>query len=99
MPSQDLAGITDPGTIHRNLSVEDLVGIAVERGEGVLAASGALVTKTGSRTGRSPKDRFVVDHGKAHDLVDWGKVNQPVEPEVFDALSEKVRSHLSGKEL
>lgn len=99
MPSQDLAGITDPGTIHRNLSVEELVEVAVGRGEGVLAASGALVTKTGSRTGRSPKDRFVVDHGKAHDLVDWGNVNQPVTPEVFDALSGKVRSHLSGKDL
>ena len=99
MPSQDLAGIADPGTIHRNLSSEELVRIAVERGEGVLAASGALVTKTGSRTGRSPKDRFIVDHGKAHDLVDWGNVNQPVSTEIFDALSKKVRDHLSGRDL
>jgi phosphoenolpyruvate carboxykinase (ATP) len=99
MSSQDLAGIESPGTVHRNLEVDELVRIAVERGEGVLAASGALVTKTGARTGRSPKDRFVVDHGKAHDLVDWGPVNLPVQPEVFDSLFDKVRSHLSGKDL
>lgn len=99
MPSQELAGITDPGAIHRNLSVDGLVRTAVDRGEGVLAASGALVTKTGSRTGRSPMDRFVVDHGEAHDLVDWGNVNQPVAAEIFDALFERVRNHLSGKDL
>lgn len=99
MPSHNLAGIEDPGTVHLNLSVDELVQRAVSRGEGVLAASGALVTKTGSRTGRSPKDRFVVAHGRSKELVDWGEVNQPLTPEVFDALFDKVRGHLSGKEL
>jgi phosphoenolpyruvate carboxykinase (ATP) len=99
MSSQGLAGITDAGSIHRNLSVDDLVKAAVDRGEGVLAASGALVTKTGARTGRSPKDRFVVDHGTAHELVDWGAVNQAVSPQVFDDLFDRVRQHLSGKDL
>ncbi len=99
MPSQGLAGIQRPGTVHMNLSVPQLVEKAVGRGEGTLSSSGALVTETGARTGRSPNDRFIVAHGRSKDLVDWGRVNRPVAPEVFDALSDRVRSHLEGREL
>lgn len=99
MSSEALAGIDRPGKVHHNPSVAELVDLAVSRGEGVLAASGALVTETGSRTGRSPKDRFIVAHGKANELVDWGKVNLPVTPEVFDALYDRARDHLNGKDL
>ncbi|HZA39331.1 MAG TPA: phosphoenolpyruvate carboxykinase (ATP) [Actinomycetota bacterium] len=99
MPSTSLAGIQRPGTIHLNPSSPELVELAVRRGEGLLAASGALVAKTGSRTGRSPSDRFFVSHGKSKDRIDWGKTNQPVEPEVFDALAQRVRDHLEGREL
>lgn len=98
MSSEGLAGI-QPGEVNRNLSASDLVQRAVARGEGVLARSGALVTRTGDRTGRSPNDRFIVQHGRSGDLVDWGRVNQPVEPEVFDALFDRVRKHLEGREL
>src|ERR687898_846224 len=66
-----LAGIERPGKIHRNLSAPELVELAVVGEEGVLAESGALVTKTGSRTGRSPKDRFFVAHGGAKEKNDW----------------------------
>ena len=99
MPSQSLAGIEHPGTVHVNLSVPQLVEKAVERGEGTLSATGALVTETGARTGRSPNDRFVVAHGRSKELIDWGQVNRPVAPEVFDALLGRVRSHLEGREL
>jgi phosphoenolpyruvate carboxykinase (ATP) len=75
------------------------VELAVARGEGVLALSGALVTKTGSRTGRSPKDRFFVAHGASKERIDWGQGNQPIEPDVFDALFDRVRHHLEGREL
>ena len=71
----------------------------LQRGEGVLASTGALVTRTGSRTGRSPKDRFIVAHGRSKELVDWGDVNQPVEPPVFDALFDRVRGYLGGRDL
>jgi phosphoenolpyruvate carboxykinase (ATP) len=76
-----------------------LVEHAVGRDEGVLALSGALVTVTGSRTGRSPKDRFIVAHGASKEKVDWGQVNQPIEPDVYDKLFDRIRDHLEGRDL
>ena len=43
-------------SIHENLTVEELINAALERGEGEIASNGALLVKTGKRTGRSPLD-------------------------------------------
>ena len=99
MPFDTLAGIERPGAVRRNVSAPELVECALYRGEGRLADSGALVTRTGKRTGRSPRDRFFVSHGLSKERIDWGQTNQPVEPEVFDALFDRTRAHLEGREL
>ncbi len=99
MSSETFAGIEGPGKIYKNLSTAELVELSIRRGEGALADTGALVSRTGKRTGRSPKDRFLVSHGPSKDKIDWGSVNRPFEPEAFDALSERARKHLSGKDL
>ncbi len=97
--SAELSGIKNPGTVHLNPSVPELIELAVSRGEGRLTERGALVATTGSRTGRSPKDRFFVAHGESKNKIDWGGTNQAVDPEVFDALGERIRAHLEGREL
>ncbi|MDQ3955510.1 MAG: phosphoenolpyruvate carboxykinase (ATP) [Actinomycetota bacterium] len=99
MPAENLAGIRNPGTVFTNLSAAHLAELAVARGEGKLAATGALVTSTGSRTGRSPNDRFFVAHGQSQERIDWGQVNKPVEPDVFNRLFDRVRDHLEGRDL
>jgi phosphoenolpyruvate carboxykinase (ATP) len=98
MPSE-LAGIPRPGAVYRNESAPRLIELCVARGEAMLAANGALVASTGDRTGRSPEDRFFVSHGPSKDRIAWGNVNQPVEPGVFDALSDRVRDYLEGRDL
>ena len=99
MSSSPLAGIGHPGPVHRNLSVAELVEHALGRDEGALASSGAFAAVTGKHTGRSPKDRFIVKQGSSAERVEWGAVNQPIEPKIFDPLAERIRSYLNGREL
>ena len=50
----------NPSKIYRNLSVEKLVEISVQKNEGMVTSTGSLSVKTGKFTGRSPDDRFIV---------------------------------------
>jgi phosphoenolpyruvate carboxykinase (ATP) len=84
-------------TVHRNLPAPRLVELAIQRGEGRLAANGALVVDTGDRTGRSPGDKFLEDTPGIHDDINWGKVNKPISPEHFDRLEAAARDHLAGR--
>src|SRR5215510_6247414 len=54
-------GIVRSGRVHWNLSPAALYEEALRRGEGVLAAEGPLVCKTGQHTGRSPNDEAKFD--------------------------------------
>jgi phosphoenolpyruvate carboxykinase (ATP) len=87
-----------PGvTIHRNLSTPSLVEAAVRRGEGELAANGALCCSTGERTGRSPKDKYLEDTPEIHDTIEWGAINKPISPENFAAIEALALSHLATR--
>ena len=88
-----------PGNIQRNLPVQKLVNLAVEKNEGILTSTGALAVKTGKYTGRSPDDRYIVDNIDTHKRVDWGKVNHPFPEEKFDRIFEKMKKHIEGKEI
>src|SRR6201999_4507147 len=84
--------------VHRNLSTPQLVEAAIARGEASLASNGAVVAMTGARTGRSPRDKFLVKDALTESRVDWGKVNQPFEPERFAALLERVQHHMQERD-
>ena len=81
---------------HVNLSIKELVEAALARNEGELASNHALVAKTGARTGRSPKDRFIVRDEVTESTVDWNATNQPINTEKFDALWEKASSYIAS---
>jgi len=84
--------------ILENLSVDELISESLQRGEGEVAANGALLVKTGKRTGRSPLDRFIVSDASTKDSVDWGEVNRPFESGAFDKLWSKVETYLESKD-
>ncbi len=92
-------GILNPKAVYRNLAPARLVEKALERGEGVLSDTGALVVETGKYTGRSPDDKFIVDSPAVHDEIAWGKVNVPIEREKFEAIEAKAKAYLQGREV
>src|SRR5262249_34872061 len=82
-----------------NLPAAALYEEAVRRGEGLIAAEGPLVCRTGQHTGRSPNDKFVVREPSTEQEIAWGKVNRPMQPAQFDALHRDLLGSLTGKEL
>ena len=83
---------------QEDLSQDELIKLSLARGEGEIAANGALLVKTGKRTGRSPLDRFIVKDTITDAEVDWGDINRHFETDKFNSLWKKVEEHLSGKE-
>ncbi len=80
-----------------NLSVAVLVEHALLHAEAALSDRGALVVPTGKYTGRSPRDKFIVREPTVEAQVDWGPINQPFEPDRFDALYDRVMAHLADR--
>ena len=89
---------TSAATIYQDLCSAELIEQALIRGEGVLTNTGALRTETGAHTGRSPGDRFVVEEPSTSDAINWGPVNRPFDAEKFEALWERVKSHVAGRD-
>jgi phosphoenolpyruvate carboxykinase (ATP) len=90
-------GIGGLGTVHYNLIEPALVEAAVRRGEGRLGIGGALLVETGSHTGRSPKDKFVVRTPLVEDSI-WWENNAPMTPDAFDRLHADMLAHMKGRD-
>ncbi len=82
----------------KNLSNDQLIRIALSNGEAQRASNQALSVNTGKRTGRSPKDRFIVQDEVTRDSVDWGAINQPISEETFAHLWHKASTYIEGRD-
>ncbi len=86
------------GKVHYNLSPVQLVEAAITRGEGQLTASGALRVTTGTYTGRSPNDKFVVDSPAVHNKIAWDN-NKPFSSDKFTQLYNRMLAYMQNREL
>jgi len=84
---------------RHNLPPGALYEEAIRNEEGHIAAEGSLVVSTGQYTGRSPKDKFVVEEPSSKDKVWWGSVNQPISEEKFNNLRDRMMEYLADKRL
>lgn len=91
-------GLTDLAAVHWNLEAPRLYEEALRRSEGQLARGGALVATTGSHTGRSPKDKYVVRDASTENEIWWDN-NGSITPDQFATLLDDFRAHARGKEL
>jgi phosphoenolpyruvate carboxykinase (ATP) len=90
-------GIT-VGDVRRNLPPAELYAEAI-RGEPdcALADSGALIAYSGSKTGRSPKDKRIVRHPASEADVWWGSVNVPIDEETYQINLERAKDYLNTR--
>ncbi|EEG76566.1 phosphoenolpyruvate carboxykinase (ATP) [Dethiobacter alkaliphilus] len=85
--------LIEPKRAQRNLSVMQLVDAALAGEEGVLTSTGALRALTGEYTGRSPKDKFIVDEPSIRSQIDWNN-NKKLAPEYFQRIYAMVMDYV-----
>ena len=86
----DRLGIHNLYNICYNLSSKELVADIVDNGEGIIGMRGAVMVDTGIYTGRSPKDKYIVDESSSNEKVWWGNANQKISEDVFDILFKQI---------
>jgi phosphoenolpyruvate carboxykinase (ATP) len=103
-------GITNATEIYHNLSYNELfiheTDPKLEGFEkGYITETGAVAVDTGEFTGRSPKDKFIVEEGSSRDNIWWknsqrkASDNKPMSKEVWDDLFENSVQQLNGKKI
>ena len=98
-PNQTLEdnGISNTAKVFYNLRNHDLITEAIKRDEGVLGNGGSFLVSTGKYTGRSPKDKFVVNEKSVKDTI-WWENNSPMETSAFNQLKSDMLDHMVQKE-
>lgn len=92
-------GLGNLGNVYWNMSPAELVEDTILLGEGIMTDSGAIAVDTGTFTGRSPEDRFIVCDEKTENTVWWGKVNKKFDADKFDALYNRMKAYLTNKDM
>jgi phosphoenolpyruvate carboxykinase (ATP) len=92
-------GLLPARQVRANLSTAELYEDAIRAGEGIVAADGPLVVRTGKHTGRSPEDKFVVDEPTSRDKIWWGPVNRPISEAHYDRLRARLMDDIADKVL
>ncbi|MEX1147526.1 MAG: phosphoenolpyruvate carboxykinase (ATP), partial [Sphingomonadales bacterium] len=95
----DKQGVKHPRNVFWNLGTEALYEKTLRRGDGMMADGGALVVRTGTHTGRSANDKFIVREASSEQDIWWGDVNRPIAEEKFDALHTKILAYYQGRDL
>ena len=82
--------------IYRNSSVPVLyeLGLRLEKGTAI-SDVGALMTYSGVKTGRSPKDKRIVRHPDSEKNIDWGDINIGLDEHTFMVNHERALDYLN----
>lgn len=102
--------IKDPQKIYHNLFYDELykheTDSSLEGFEvGFETNTGAVAVDTGIFTGRSPKDKYIVEEETSKDNIRWknenrpASDNKPISPKIWSELRENSLKQLSGKDL
>ncbi len=85
--------------LRADLPVAELYEDAIRHGEGLVAADGPLVVRTGKHTGRSPQDKFIVEEPSSREKIWWGTVNRPIADADYDRLRARLVAFCAERDL
>ena len=95
--SLEAHGITVKDVL-RNLSPPRLYEEAIRTDPGSeIADSGALIAYSGSKTGRSPKDKRIARNPESENDIWWGPVNFPLDELTFMINRERAKDYLNSR--
>ena len=79
--------------VSANALEPELAEYAIADGEGRLGHGGAVLVKTGTHTGRSPNDKFIVDSPGVREKL-WPEANRVISQRAFDLLLNDMLAHV-----
>jgi phosphoenolpyruvate carboxykinase (ATP) len=84
--------------VIRNAPPAELYEMALGNEAGsAISSTGALIAYSGEKTGRSPKDKRIVDEPRSRDHVWWGDVNIKLDEHIFMVNRERAVDYLNTK--
>ncbi|MFS4459001.1 phosphoenolpyruvate carboxykinase [Bdellovibrio sp. HCB2-146] len=83
--------------LHLNSHKSYLMGKSLEKKQATLGPSGELVIQTGTHTGRSPDDKFVVMNSVSEKSIWWENNLKSISQDQFHALRKDVEEYLSSQ--
>lgn len=84
--------------LRYNASVPTLYEDGLLEKQTAISCSGALMAFSGKKTGRSPKDKRIVDEETSSDKIWWGPVNKKVSENTWNISRERARDYLRTRE-
>lgn len=86
-------------SIVRNASPSRLYELALQNEKGsAISSSGAMIAMSGEKTGRSPKDKRIVDESSTTGDIWWGDVNIKLDGHTFDISRERCIDYLNTRQ-
>jgi phosphoenolpyruvate carboxykinase (ATP) len=89
-------GITQP-ILHKNLAPSRLYEFAISFQSSAVASTGALIIRSGEKTGRSPKDKRIVGDPESRDNIWWGNINMEISRKSFQINKDIAISWLDSR--
>ncbi len=96
--TQQIAKAIFTDGVLRNAAPAVLYEEAIRFDDAMITDSGAVAVNSGEKTGRSPKDKRVVDQPSVHADVWWGDVNIALSEKSFVALRQQATDFLDETE-
>ena len=85
--------------IYRNTSVPGLYELALNNESGTAISDvGALMVRSGKKTGRSPNDKRIVRHPDSENNIDWGPINIELDEHTFMVNRERAIDYLNTRD-